>query len=262
MGNVVPAKRTWQARRPLKFKARLHNIFFGDDLSKAFQVQGASQKLALEFDFEQDRALLQSDGATNNIFLTDPSQYFSSLVLQVEMYHVLRRERDQGVAMYSNPRGMRLLMDDTQWHVGSRLNSTEALDGTEVSIEIKNLNMPTKWLAIMFRWTGDLQRTCSSSGPSDAFGTLLGGIGGADYFNIGGWAAPLRTPVADSYGPATPMITHIAIKTGTNYILRKTPVEELMNDVCPFYRLLCYIADFFFRHKVGGSRAPLVWACC
>lgn len=114
VGNVVPAKRTWMARRPLKFKARLHNIFFGDDYSKAFQVQGASQKLSLEFDLEQDRALIQTDGVTNNIFLADPSQYFSSLVLQVEMYHVLRRERDQGVALYSNPRGMRLLMDDTQ----------------------------------------------------------------------------------------------------------------------------------------------------
>lgn len=114
VGNVVPAKRVWQARRPIKFKARLHNIFFGDDYSKAFQVQGASQKLTLEFDFEQDRALLQTDGVTNNIFLADPSQYFSSLNLQVEMYHVLRRERDNGVAMYSNPKGMRLLMDDTQ----------------------------------------------------------------------------------------------------------------------------------------------------
>lgn len=114
VGNVVPAKRTWMARRPLKFKAALHNIFFGDDYSKAFQVQGASQKLTIEFDLEQDRALIQTDGVTNNIFLADPSQYFSSLVLQVEMYHVLRRERDAGVAMYSNPRGLRLLMDDTQ----------------------------------------------------------------------------------------------------------------------------------------------------
>lgn len=102
-------------------------------------MQGASQKLTLEFDLEQDRALIQTDGVTNNIFLADPSQYFSSLQLQVEMYHVLRRERDLGVQMYSNPRGMRLLFDDTQWHTGSRLNSTELLDGTEVSLELKNL---------------------------------------------------------------------------------------------------------------------------
>lgn len=209
-------------------------MFFGDDLSKAFQVQGASQKLTFEFDLESDRALLQTDGVTNNVFLADPSAYFTSLQLQVEMYHVLRRERDQGVAMYSNPHGMRLLMDDTQWHTGSRLNSTELLDGTEVALELKNFNMPTKFLAIWIRWTTDLSRTASASGPSDTTGTLAGGIGGADYFNIGGWVAPLRTPVADSYGPATPMITHIAIKTGTNYILRKTPVEELINDVRSF----------------------------
>jgi len=83
----------------------------------------------------------------------------------------------------------------------------------------------------MIRWTTDLARTASAAGPSDTTGTLAGGIGGADYFNVAGWAAPLRTPVADSYGPATPMITHVAIKSGTNYILRKTPVDELMNDV-------------------------------
>ena len=111
--------------------------------------------------------------------------------------------------------------------------------------------MPTKFLALFMRWTGDLARTASASGPSDAYGTLAGGIGGADYFNISGWAAPLRTPVADSYGPATPMITHIAIKTGTNYILRKTAVEELMNDVS----FICLYSDTLLTPSLGtGER--------
>lgn len=121
------------------------------------------------------------------------------------------------------------LLTFLKWHTQSRLLSTEPLDGTMTSLEIKNLNMPSKFLAIMFRWSGDLARTSSASGPSDANGTIAS-LGGADYFNIGGWFSPLRTPVADSYGPATPLITHIALRSGQNYLLRKTPVQELIND--------------------------------
>lgn len=228
-GNVPPPRRNFEARAKLWFKVPLHLMFFQDDMSKALDLNGLTQKLLIEVDFEPASNLIQIDGTSTNVFLSDSSLYYNSLYLQAEIYHVLRRERDRGIARLSNPEGMRLLFDNTQWHTGTRWDSTENLDGTVKLVELKNLSMPTKFLAIMCRWTGDLNRTSSASGASDNYGTN-GVMGGADYFNVSGWAAPLLTPVLDSLGPAVPLFTHIALKSGSNYILRKTPVEEIMND--------------------------------
>ncbi len=232
-GNVIPSRRTFLARRPLKTRAALP-VFFADDESKAYHVQGVSQKLMFELDLEEVGKLIQVNGTSTNIFLADPSAYFVSLKLQCEFHHVLRRERDLGVATMSSGDGFRLLFDDFQWHSGTYIPAAEALNGQDVEIELKGLSKPTKALVVMLRWSGDCDRTCSASGPSDAFGTIAS-LGGADWFNVSGVHAPLLTPVADSLGPATPLFTDIAIKSGNNYILRKTPMDEALHDLAGRY---------------------------
>lgn len=228
-GNVIPSRRTFLARRPMKVRAELPT-FFSDDESKAFHVQGASQKLTFDFDLEEAGKLIQCNGTSTNIFLADPAAYFVTLKLQCEFHHVLRRERDLGVSTMASPQGYRLLFDDYQWHTGSYVPAAEALNGQDYTIELKNLSKPTKALVVMMRWSGDLDRSCSASGPSDAYGTIAN-LGGADWFNVSGVHSPLLTPVADSYGPATPLFTDIAIKSGNNYILRKTNIEEAIHDL-------------------------------
>lgn len=228
-GNVPPPRRDWEAKARLFFKVPIHLAFFQDDMCKSLDVQGLTQKLMVEIDFEPASQLIQVNGTSNNVFLSDSSAYYNYLYLQAEVYHVMRKERDQGIAMMSAPDGVRLLFDNTQWHTQSKLDSTTALDGTVQTFELKNLSAPTKFLVFLLRWVGDLTRTSGASGPSDNFGTN-GVMGGADYFNIAGWMAPLLTAVPDTAGPAVPLITHIAIKTGNNYILRKTPIQEIIND--------------------------------
>ncbi len=228
-GNVPPPRREWEAKGKIFFKVPISLAFFQDDMCKALDIQGLTQKLTIDIDFEPASQLIQVNGSSNNIFLSDSSAYFNYLYLQGEFYQVLRKERDQGIAMMSAPDGVRLLYDATQWHTQSKLDSTAALDGTMQSFELKNLSMPTKFLIILLRWVGDLSRTSGASGPSDNFGTN-GVMGGADYFNIAGWLAPLLTPVPDTSGPAVPLISHIALRSGSNYILRKTPVQEIIND--------------------------------
>lgn len=113
-GNVIPAKRSWQARQKIFFKVPLHHGFWQDDLSKALKVQGLTQKLMIEFDFVSAGEIIQTDGTSNNVFLSDTSAYFNSLYLQGEFYHVLRAERDRGIAHMAAPDGLRYLFDNVQ----------------------------------------------------------------------------------------------------------------------------------------------------
>lgn len=115
-GNVHPPKRIWEARQKVYFKVPLP-AWFQDDMSKAVHVQGLTQKITFDFDLERDANLIQTDGTSTNIFLSDPAAYFNTLTLQAEYYHVLRKERDQGIKLMAAPNGLRYLFDSTQVNI-------------------------------------------------------------------------------------------------------------------------------------------------
>jgi hypothetical protein len=226
-GNLPADQRKNFFKKAFRTKTQIYNAFFADDMSKALQIQGLSQKLTVEVDTEPDNNLIQQDGTSTGIFQASSASYMSAMNLHVEYNHVLMGERALAIGKYIHPKGLRYLFHDFQECPPITIPAATATTGGQFTANLQNLSFPTHSIFLLLRWTGDMARTCNAAaGPSDA-----GGQGGRDWTNTSGWIAPVATPIPDTSGPPTPLIASIQIKSGNNYICKPVQVtDDLLVD--------------------------------
>jgi hypothetical protein len=196
---------------PQNFKINLYTCFIQHDQSNHFFVNGLANDLEVEIDFETAANIVQTDDSA--YVLPADSTFLSNTALQVEYIHITENKRQDMVATYANPNGIRYLFNDYQYY-SDRIPGTTALNGSVVSVQIRsNINAPCSVLYVILRWVEDLTRQAGGAG----------GDRGRDLTNFSGWYAPDNNKLHKIF-------SEIYIKSGNNDIVKQYPVDEYLWD--------------------------------
>jgi hypothetical protein len=245
LGPLSQAERNQRAKKLQRIRTPLP-VFWAqnNDPSNYLHLFGLSNEIELEFEFEESKYLFQSNG-TYTAPATDSAVY-TNVRLECEFYHTMDSEREQMQEMYQQADGMEILYEEVQ-AMGSDTTSFAAatsLSGGTVTINIPTgvFNKPAAYMVIFLRWAADLSRSAALlAAPSSSFGEY-----GCDRYNVDGWTDPKWTPYSSGYpthGNPSPLIVSVAGKSGSNYWLPDTRVEDLINDT----------SGWRYAHGGGGA---------
>ena len=118
LGGMTDFQRGQAAMADQNWQLPLYTSFVHYDPSNAIFVDGLANEMEVEFDFETRANFIQTDGTVTLSGIdadsaTSPA-WFSNGYLQVEYLHVTERRRQQMVALYANPEGIRHLFNEFQ----------------------------------------------------------------------------------------------------------------------------------------------------
>lgn len=211
LGFDTLANRVAAAARPQVFHIPLYTLLglsIGSDASQSLFVRGLGERLKLKIKFRPFDKWIEANGTitsptTDTVVLAD-----SNLLAEYE--HVYDDERAQLEEIYSMPR--RYVFSEQQYY-SFRIPATQTL-GTTLSFTLRNFDQPAYIAAILFRWAADLDRVNLLADPG-----LVEPTFGFRLFNVDDW-----------YNQGSPIITHVAVKVGSNnYLLKRTPVQRLIS---------------------------------
>jgi hypothetical protein len=217
LSGMTDAQRIAAAAQPQKWQLNLYTAWSQQDPSNAPFVDGLSNELEIEVDFESAVNFLQTDAASVGTVIPADSasspSWFTDTCLQVEYLHATEKKRQESVQLYAEPDGLRYFFNEFQYYQDLIPGTTVLSSGGTISSIIKgNISQPCQTLFVVLRWQNDVSRQVAGAN----------GDRGRDISNFGGWYNAGGLGVNGS----TRIFTHATIKSGNNIVFEQMPVEE------------------------------------